>query len=164
MRRTRSPLPVYLLVIVAGAFLLADPMRKLRSFLSGPLVIRNDAMGAGTFGSHRTGHIHQGTDYQAAPGVMVYSPVAGRVVRFGRPYATDDRYSLVEVHGDGYAIKLFYVAPLATIAPGTIVSPGTPLGTVQDLALRYPGITNHVHVEVRRIVGAQLIDPATVFA
>jgi murein DD-endopeptidase MepM/ murein hydrolase activator NlpD len=164
MRRTRPPLPVYLLVIAAGAFLLATPMRKLRSFLYGPLVLRSDAMGDGNFGARRGGHVHQGTDYEAAPGAPVYSPVAGRVVRFGRPYANDARYRLVEVHGDGYAVKLFYVEPLPGVEPGLILRPGDPIGRVQDLAIRYHGITNHVHVEVRKIVGGQLVNPANVFA
>lgn len=163
MRRKRSPLPVYLLVFAAGAILLADPMRKLRSFLSGHLVLRSDAMGDGNFGARRGGHVHQGTDYVAAPGAAVLSPVAGRVVRFGRPYANDERYRLIEVHGDGYAVKLFYVQPLPGIEPGLILRPGDPIGRVQDLALRYPGIVNHVHVEVRKIVGGQLVNPANVF-
>lgn len=42
---------------------------------------------------------------------------------------------------------MLYVAP--AVAVGDVVVAGQEIGAAQDLNARYPGITNHVHVELR---------------
>lgn len=43
--------------------------------------------------------------------------------------------------------RVLYINP--AVAEGDAVSAGDVLGAAQDLTGRYPGITNHVHVEMR---------------
>ena len=124
-------------------------------------VVRNDPAGLGHFGAPRGNRTHQGLDLVAVPGTPVYSPVTGKFVRAGRPYANDNRYQLVVIHGQGKEFKLMYVEPLPTLKPGDTVRYGKQVGTAQDIAAKYgQGMLNHIHVEVRTIVGADLLDPA----
>jgi len=125
--------------------------------------IRNDAAGQGHFGARRGNRTHQGLDLLATPGEPVLAPVAGTFIRSGYPYASDRRYRLAVIHGNGQEWKLMYVEPLATLKPGDRVKAGQVIGTAQDVAAKYgPPMLNHVHVELRTIVGADLQDPAPV--
>jgi murein DD-endopeptidase MepM/ murein hydrolase activator NlpD len=122
---------------------------------------KHDAWGSGAFGASRTGHSHQGLDFVAMAGESVLSPVDGVVTRQLWPYATDTRYTGLEIDGSGewagYKIKLFYVTgvKLGKVAAGDVV------GTAQDLEKKYKGITNHVHVEVR--LNGTLKNPTDLF-
>jgi len=146
-----------------GLFLLMS-RRKYRPILD-RMTIRNDGAGLGHFGAPRRNRTHQGTDYLAAPGEPVFSPVTGTFIRTGRPYTNDPRYRLVVIHGSGLEFKLMYVDALPGLTPGTPVRAGEQIGTAQNVAAKYgPPMLNHVHVEVRRIAGADLIDPGTMFA
>jgi hypothetical protein len=121
----------------------------------------SDAWGRGQFGSSRIGHMHQGLDVKAAPGEVIRSPITGTVTREAKPYAGDSRFKGVVVKGTGdwagTEVKLFYVQGWLQGR----VEKGQPLGNAQDLSLRYPDITNHVHIEVRQ--SGLLVDPATMF-
>lgn len=133
---------------------------KLRNVLQRQAV-RSDAMGNGAFGAPRGYHVHEGLDLVAIPGEPVFSPVGGRFVRTGRPYADDDALSLVVLEGRGYLVKLMYVKPLPDLLPGEPVAAGQMIGTAQDVRERYGAkITPHVHVEFRPVVGGRPIDPA----
>lgn len=120
-----------------------------------------DRWGAGYFGASRSGRSHRGLDVSAMPGESVLSPIDGIVIRDARPYKDDARYKGLVIQGSGdwagYEVKMFYVARslLGKVAAGDVV------GTAQDLEPRYPGITNHVHLEVR-CKGA-VVDPAKLF-
>ncbi len=56
-----------------------------------------------------------------------------------------------------YSVKLFYLDPLKEIV-GRTVKQGELIGTAQDLTIKYPGITNHIHFEIS-FKGAQ-VDPS----
>lgn len=123
--------------------------------------MRNDAAGSGHFGAPRGNRIHQGLDLLVEPGQEVLSPVTGRFIRQGWPYANDRRFHLVVLNGEGYEVKLLYVKPIEGLVPGTPVHRGQVVGMAEDVASKYGGsMLPHVHVEVRRIVGAHLLDPA----
>ncbi len=111
---------------------------------------RSDIHGSGQYGAGRGSRKHQGVDVVAYPGERVFSPISGEIVRESFPYAEDLSYRGLVIRGtgdwSGYEIKIFYVEGLNC---GPVV-PGSPIGFAQDLSRRYPGITNHVHVEVRR--------------
>jgi hypothetical protein len=87
--------------------------------------------------------------------------VSGEIVRQAFPYKDTKDFAGVVIKGNGdwsgYEIKLFYVEGLfsGAIAQGDVV------GTSQDLTKRYPGITNHVHVEVR--LNGEGIDPREIW-
>ena len=143
-------------VAIAALILLAIivVMEKLTKFkdVTKPLRRRK---GVGDFGAYRSAHPdipHQGQDFLAVPGQEVFAPISG-VVRIARPYKDDSRFSGVEIYGTGGAskVKVFYISP--AVAAGETVEAGQPIGTVQDLSVKYGAAflpQNHVHVEVRR--------------
>jgi len=57
-----------------------------------------------------------------------------------------------------YEVKLFYVSGLFT---GT-VKQGEIVGLAQPISTKYPGMTNHVHVEARR--NGEALDPLELWA
>ncbi|MDE0840080.1 MAG: hypothetical protein OSB41_13650, partial [Kiritimatiellae bacterium] len=60
-----------------------------------------------------------------------------------------DRYSGVLLQGlppwQAYTFKIFY---MQHTAPTNTVKAGDTLGIAQDIGLRYPDITNHIHLEM----------------
>jgi leukocyte cell-derived chemotaxin-2 len=109
-----------------------------------------DKYGSGQHGASRGGRSHAGLDIICEPNEKIYSPIDGNVIREAFPYRNDPRFRgiLIKGTGDykGYEIKLFYVNGLFS---GPVRS-GDLIGHAQHLAVRYPGITNHVHLEIHR--------------
>lgn len=130
------------------------PLPRLASPVPNPVIRKRDAQGEGHFGAARNGgkRKHQGVDLVAAAGTPVTSAVSGVVTRIGWPYRNDSHYRYVEVTMEaGLIVRHFYVSP--TVKMREPVEAGkTRLGTVQDLTRRYPGITNHLHLELRQAV------------
>lgn len=147
------------LIAILGALLLMG--RRTLGKILDRQVMRRDALGNGAFGARRRAHTHQGLDLVARRGEPVYSPVDGTFVRRGKPYANDDRFSLVVLNGEGLEVKLMYVAPKDGLRPGDPVKRGEVIGTAQAVSDKYgDDMTDHVHVELRRVVGAHLLNPA----
>jgi murein DD-endopeptidase MepM/ murein hydrolase activator NlpD len=122
---------------------------RFASIVYGSMLSRtSDPYGSGQFGAPRDHHSrqHNGLDVVANPGDTVLSPIEGDVVREAIPYAPFTGL-LIEGAGAyaGYSVKLFYVEAYGCGR----VRAGMPLGHVQDLQHKYPGITNHIHMEVR---------------
>jgi len=71
------------------------------------------------------------------------------VVREARPYDHEDRLSGVLLQGSGpwagYEVKMFYLRGSWDLE----VEAGEPLGIAQDVGVRYPEITPHIHLELR---------------
>jgi len=125
---------------------------QFKSIVFGSLKSRaTDKYGSGQFHAGRSmggnRYSHQGLDIAVQPKDRIFSPVEGNVVREAIPYPP---FSGVLIRGTGqyagYEVKLFYVNGLACGA----VSAGDYIGNAQDLTIKYPGITNHVHMEVRK--------------
>lgn len=116
----------------------------------------HDDFGFGAFGASRDGgsRHHEGVDYVGFAGQDVAAPIAGQVTRMGLAYA-DANYKYVEITNPetGYEARVFYVEP--TIAIGDTVEVGQVIGKLKSLQPRYPGITDHVHLEVMKS-GARL--------
>ncbi|WP_325059787.1 M23 family metallopeptidase [Vitreimonas sp.] len=110
-----------------------------------------DAFGSGDFGARRDAgkRRHHGVDYVAAVGALVRAPISGEVSRLGYAYRGVGRLRIVEIVNPEtkYTARVLYVAP--TVSVGDVVVAGDEIGAAQDLSRRYPGITNHVHVELR---------------
>lgn len=120
--------------------------------------------GSGQFGSprdHGTRH-HLGLDIVTMPGEAVFSPISGYLVREAFPYKGDHSLTGLVLRGagqwSGYEVRIFYAEGLLC---GN-VSAGQQIAVAQNLKMKYPGITNHVHIEVRR--GATVLPPAEIFA
>jgi peptidoglycan LD-endopeptidase LytH len=111
----------------------------------------DDIFGSGAFGAIRDAgkRHHEGVDYVAAPGAIVHAPIAGEVSRLGYAYNGEGGYRVVEIVNSETKMKarVFYVSP--SVEVGDVVVAGQEIGAAQDLNTRYPGITNHVHVELR---------------
>ena len=96
-------------------------------------------------------------DITAIKGEKVFSPFDGKLIRRAVPYKNDPRYEGVVIRGveewTGYEVKIFYVEGLLSGE----VKAGQEIGLVQDLTKKYPSITNHIHIEVRK--NDKLMDP-----
>jgi hypothetical protein len=124
---------------------------RFGSIVAGSLKSRaTDKYGSGQFHAGRTKgkkrHDHQGLDVQAMPNERILSPIDGEIIREAVPYPP---FTGVVIRGTGdyagYEVKLFYVRGYSC---GPVRS-GDLIGTAEDLSIKYPGITNHVHLEVR---------------
>lgn len=110
-----------------------------------------DAFGSGDFGARRDAgkRTHHGVDYVAFVGQKVRAPISGEVSRVGYAYRGIGGLRVVEIVNPEtkFTARVLYVEP--TVAVGDVVVAGEEIGAAQDLSGRYPGITNHVHVELR---------------
>ena len=121
----------------------------------------SDSFGQGRFGASRGTRLHNGVDLNVAVNGNVYSPIFGKVVRLAVPYKSDSRFKGLVVEGvgryAGYSVKLFYLNPAIGIV-GRTVKQGEFIGTAQDLTIKYPQITNHIHLEIA--LNGEQIDPS----
>lgn len=124
----------------------------------------HDDFGDGQFGARRDGgsRSHEGVDYVAKAGQDVAAPISGYVTKIGYAYAGSSDLKFVEISNPalGYVARAFYVTP--TVEVGQTVRLGQTIGDVESLQRHYPGITNHVHLEVmepggERVNAAELI-------
>lgn len=110
----------------------------------------HDDFGDGEFGARRDGgtRAHEGVDYVATAGQEVSAPMSGYVTKIGYAYAGDAELKFVEITNPAldYAARAFYVNP--DVEVGQSVRLGQPIGTVESLQGHYPGITDHVHLEI----------------
>jgi murein DD-endopeptidase MepM/ murein hydrolase activator NlpD len=110
-----------------------------------------DAFGSGDFGAIRDAgkRRHHGVDYVSEPGAAVLAPLSGKITRIGFAYSGHEELQYVEIVNPetNVTARVLYVSP--SVAEGDLVTAGVVLGAAQDLTGRYPGITNHVHVEMR---------------
>lgn len=110
----------------------------------------HDEFGDGQFGARRDGGAreHEGVDYVATAGQDVQAPISGYVTKIGYAYAGSSDLKFVEISNPalGYVARAFYVTPGVEL--GQTVRLGESIGRVESLQRHYPGITNHVHLEV----------------
>ena len=118
---------------------------------------QTDKHGSGWFGAPRGSRKHRGIDYACYPGSVVLCMVDGVVSKLGYAYADDLSYRYIEITDTaGFKARYFYVEPIHEL--GDAVLAGEIIGQSQPLGTRYPGITEHVHFEVRNPDG-DIIDP-----
>jgi murein DD-endopeptidase MepM/ murein hydrolase activator NlpD len=97
----------------------------------------------------------------------VKAPISGYVTKIGYAYAGSSDLKFVEITNPalGYVARAFYVTPGVEV--GQTVRLGQTIGAVESLQDHYPGITDHVHLEVmqpggERVNAAELITPKLV--
>jgi murein DD-endopeptidase MepM/ murein hydrolase activator NlpD len=112
----------------------------------------HDAFGDGEFGASRDGggRHHEGVDYTADADQAVAAPISGFVTKIGYAYGGDTTLKFVEITNPaiGYVARAFYVDPGVVV--GEAVRLGQSIGTVASLQSHYPGITDHVHLELMK--------------
>lgn len=118
----------------------------------------HDGFGDGSYGARRDGgaRSHEGVDYRALADQAVRAPISGYVTKIGFAYAGDDSLRFVEITNPaiGYVARAFYVRP--EVAVGDVLRLGDRIGSVASLQSHYPGITDHVHLEVMGPSGVRL--------
>jgi murein DD-endopeptidase MepM/ murein hydrolase activator NlpD len=124
------------------------------------MVRGEDAFGFGNFEASRDAGArkHHGTDIIAAPGAIVRAPIEGEVTKMGAVYRNSEKLRFVEITNEHSKLTTRVMYVTASVGIGDQVSAGEPIGFAQDLQQRYPGITNHVHVELRS--QGRLLNPA----
>jgi murein DD-endopeptidase MepM/ murein hydrolase activator NlpD len=144
--------------LAVGVFLLSayTRARPLGAILARMRMRGQDSQGFGYFGASRSGGArkHEGIDFVCTPGEAVYSPVTGTLQRYSDPYG-DGRFGGVFIVGDQLSVKMFYLSPLVPV--GAKVRRGQQIGTAQQISKKYPGITEHIHLEAYN--GNVLVDP-----
>lgn len=129
----------------------------------------HDRYGSGAYGASRTSgkrhRAHGGIDFLASPAQPVYAPIGGLVSRRCHPYGDGAPGDTgVEIVGgserEALRVKLFYVEPVPQTL-GSIVREGEVVGFAVTLQARYPGISDHVHLEVWE--GGARVDPVPYF-
>jgi len=120
----------------------------------------SDCHGSGAYGASRGNRTHNGIDIVTHANESVVAYESGEVSYLGWPYRPSDdkkgKYRLVEVTSNGYRLRYFYVGLLVEL--GDYIERGQTIGWSQDLECTYPGITQHVHFEVKDPKG-RYIDP-----
>ena len=107
-----------------------------------------DSYGSGEFGAPRGSRTHRGIDYICPPNTAILSPCVGIVSRLGYAYSDDLSYRYVQIDDEeGAEHRVFYVEP--TVEVGASVSRLCKIGVAQDIERRYPGISPHIHYEIR---------------
>ena len=126
-----------------------------------PPIRLQDAHGAGYYGAPRGARTHNGIDLCCHKDSLVMSVTPGKVTRIGYPYdpGDDDKGHLLYVQvtdAAGRDHRYFYVSPMVNV--GEIISRGAVIGVAQGLLEVYPGITDHIHYEIK--VDGDYVDPS----
>jgi len=110
----------------------------------------HDTFGSGLYGASRDGgkRTHSGIDFACYPGSIILASSSGTVTKLGYPYKDDPTYRYVEVTDhDLRRFRYFYVKP--SVSMNQMIIKGGAIGKSQELNRRYPGITEHVHLEIK---------------
>ena len=109
-----------------------------------------DSKGCGHWGAPRGSREHRGIDYACEAGTVILPNITGQVTKIGYTYSDDLSFRYVQVTDQlGFDHRYFYLNPFVNM--GDIVKKDTtPLGSVQTLKLRYEGITDHCHYEIKK--------------
>ena len=124
-----------------------------------PPVREHDDFGSGLYGASRDGgkRSHNGIDLACYPGSSVCSINSGTVTKLGYPYKDALQYRYVEVTNyHKIKFRYFYVKP--SVSMNQAIVQGQILGKSQELNSKYPGITEHVHLELKTM-GNEFLDP-----
>jgi peptidoglycan LD-endopeptidase LytH len=118
------------------------------------MIIRGiDAHGSGAYLASRGLRVHNGVDIVTEIGEEIKSQCRGVVSKIGLPYDPQNslkaHFRYVQVTDEnGLFVRHFYCDPIVEITD--IIEKGQVLGVSQDLTKVYPGITQHLHFEVKR--------------
>ena len=126
--------------------------------ITGILPVRGmDKFGEGKYHAARGKRIHNGTDYSCHPGTLIRAVSTGIVTKIGYPYSDDMSFKYVEITDTiKYKVRYFYILP--HVVKNDHVYEGDIIGETQSLQKRYPGITDHCHLEIKNAEG-KFIDP-----
>ena len=116
----------------------------------------SDKWGLGTYGAPRDNgtRIHKGVDFIVSPvGQNIVAPCNGDVIRVKYPYANPVKgtmFSGILVRSPDFEWTMFYFEPLKEIMK-TRIEEGQLIGHAQEISKKYPGIIDHVHLQINSI-------------
>ena len=125
-----------------------------------PPIRGQDVHGEGYYGAPRGSRTHNGVDMACCPDSLIKATRRGKVTKIGYPYNPEDakkgflRYVQV-TDVDGFDHRYFYVRPKVRV--GDEVEVDGVIGKAQDMDQIYPGITPHIHYEVKLF--GSFVDP-----
>lgn len=120
-----------------------------------------DKWGAGHFGASRGERKHMGVDLVVEEGSSFVAMNSGIVSKFGQVYKDSPQYKYISVISEG-GIVWRYMYLNSCVQIGQRVEAGeTILGTYDSLEPRYPGITPHVHLDIKNF-NNEYIDPTPI--
>lgn len=133
-----------IIIILLGMALLGlSPTRRVR---------KSDNWGSGAFGSSRGNRPHLGIDLVYSPDEQVRAPFAMSINRVSYPYASSP-YSGIAFTATSNSIdydgRLWYFEPNDDII-GKTVRKGQVLGFAQQINSKYPGMINHLHLQLEK--------------
>lgn len=124
-----------------------------------PPMRTSDIWGDGHYHASRGNRFHKGIDLACCPGSKILSPVTGVVTKIGYPYADDLRFRYVQITTrSNIRHRIFYIEPDGYGLGSSVVKDLSILGVSQSLDNRYPGITEHIHLEIKDESG-EFLDP-----
>jgi murein DD-endopeptidase MepM/ murein hydrolase activator NlpD len=116
-------------------------------------VRRQDKFGSGFYLAARTTdgrrRLHMGLDLECSVGQSIIAPCDGEVTAVWLAYPGDPRYHSIHIRPTAEPlidVKLLYVA--CSLKAGTPVLRKQLIGNSENLQPRYPGITQHCHIEI----------------
>jgi murein DD-endopeptidase MepM/ murein hydrolase activator NlpD len=86
---------------------------------------------------------HTGFDYWTGVGDNIFSPVTGTVLY---TKVNPDGLNTIVIESSKVVVRILYVGE--TVPKGTKVNQGDWIATAGNLANRYPGVPNHVHMTI----------------
>ena len=119
-----------------------------------------DNYGSGAYLASRGNRQHKGIDLACYPNtrislLLIGIDSVGKVTKIGMPYEDNPRteykeslYKYVQVTTpSNIDIRIFYITPILEV--GQFITADDVLGISQNLQPVYPGITHHIHIEVK---------------
>ena len=107
----------------------------------------SDSHGSGAYLASRGSKKHNGIDFACYEGTKIYPHKYGEVTKLGYPYNNSQLRYVQVTDEHGYNLRYFYVKPCVKV--GDKVTTDDCVGESQTLQKRYPGITDHIHFEVK---------------
>lgn len=131
---------------------------------TGRLLVRGPdpvAHSGGKFGASRVrkGKVygHRGVDLAVLPWKVLATPQACSIGRIGIAYGGDLRFHSIVLVSCLWEIKILYAWPM--YLPNKLLKRGQVFALAEDLTVKYPKVTNHIHFQLRRIGTTKWIDP-----
>lgn len=133
-----------IIIILLGMALLGiSPSRRIR---------KSDNWGSGAFGASRGNRPHLGIDLVYSPDEQVRAPFAMSINRVSYPYASSLFSGIAFTttsNSIDYDGRLWYFEPNDDII-GKTVRKGQVLGFAQQINSKYPGMINHLHLQLQK--------------
>lgn len=133
-----------IIIILSAVALLGTSRRRVR---------KSDNWGSGQFGASRGNRPHLGIDLNYSPDEQVRAPFPMSIYRVSNPYSTSSYSGIAFAASSNnidYDGRLWYFEPNDDII-GKTVRKGQVIGYAQQINEKYPGMINHLHLQLQKL-------------